>query len=94
MTRGWHRPTTGSDLEREQLLEQARILGPQVETARQQMLKLAAQRQQLLLELYDRGMSIRELAGALEVSPAVIATAIRTARGAAGHDAAEPRKQG
>jgi competence protein CoiA len=51
----------------------------QVETARQQMLELAAQRQQLLLALYDRGLSIRELAGALEVSPAVIAAAIRTA---------------
>lgn len=67
MTR-WHRPTTGTATERDKLLEQARSLGPQVETARQQMLELAAQRQHLLLELYDRGMSIRQLAGALELS--------------------------
>lgn len=86
MTRGWHRPTTGTATERDKLLEQARSLGPQVETARQQMLELAAQRQHLLLELYDRGMSIRQLAGALEVSPAVIATAVRTARAAPAPD--------
>jgi DNA-directed RNA polymerase specialized sigma24 family protein len=40
------------------------------------------QRQKLLLTLYSHGMSIRELAAALEVSPAVVATAIRTARAA------------
>jgi transposase len=90
VTRGWHRPTTGTATEREQLLEQARDLGWRVETARLEMLELAAQRQNLLLTLYSRGMSIRELAAALKVSPAVVAAAIRTARAAtAGEDGAE-----
>jgi DNA-directed RNA polymerase specialized sigma24 family protein len=78
--KGWRRPTSGTAEEREQLLEQARELGERVEATRQQMLDLAAERQRVIHELYERGMSVRELAAALEVSPAVVSAAMRAGR--------------
>jgi DNA-directed RNA polymerase specialized sigma24 family protein len=70
--------------QREQLLERARTAGLAAEDARQRMLEHAAARQDALLELYDGGSSVRDLAHALDVSAAVVQSALTAARGRRG----------
>lgn len=78
--RGWRRPVAGTDTERAELLALAIDLGEQTERARQQMLELAARRQDAVLDLYDRGVSVRELAAQLGVSAGVVQEHLRQAR--------------
>jgi DNA-directed RNA polymerase specialized sigma24 family protein len=62
------------------LLAGARMAGRTAEAARQTMLEAAAERQRCLLILHNMGMSIRDLARELDVSPTVVAAAIKKGR--------------
>lgn len=80
MRPGPSRPVTLTDRERDELLTAAREHGRQVERLRQDMLRAARARQATLLQLHDGGLSVRQIAAALDVSAAVVAHAIATAR--------------
>ena len=77
---GRRRLRTMDDAQREELLEQARKAGHDAEQARQWMLGHAQRRQDLVLQLYDGGMSVRDLAHELDVSAAVVQSALVAAR--------------
>lgn len=77
---GPKRAVTASPAELDQLVDAARQLGQRTEAARQQMLALSAERQKAILAVHNAGLSIRETAAALQVSPEVVATAVRRAR--------------
>lgn len=69
------------DQQPQRLLEQARKAGDQAEAARQQILEHAQRRQDLVLQLYDGGVSVRDIAVHLNVSPTVVQSALVAARG-------------
>lgn len=79
-SRGPRRPLTASAEAAAGLLETARRLSTLVEYHRQLMLSAAAARQETLAQLYDAGLSVRQLAAALQLSPTVVADAIRAGR--------------
>ncbi|MCO4254818.1 hypothetical protein [Pseudarthrobacter cellobiosi] len=69
---------TGIDLAG--MVEEARVLGQQSESLRQKQLAAARHRQDAIWSLHVSGLSIRDLAGRLGCSPAVIQSAIKAAR--------------
>lgn len=63
------------------MVEEAKTLGQQSESLRQKQLTAARLRQETIWSLHVSGLSIRELAGRLGCSPAVVQSAIKAARG-------------
>jgi hypothetical protein len=77
--RGPRRVQTLSDERIAELLEVACTAGAAAEAARQQMLTEADRRTAAIRQLHDAGLSVRWLAAALAVSPAVVAGILRRA---------------
>ena len=75
--KGPRRAQTLSDERIAELLDVARTAGAAAEAARQQMLTEADRRTAAICQLHDAGVSVRRLAAALGVSPAVIAGILR-----------------
>lgn len=79
-TRGPRRALTASAAEIAGWVAQARRLGQESELAREQVQAAARGRQLLIARLYAAGLSHRELAEALGVSPTVIAQVLARSR--------------
>ena len=79
-SRGPRRPITAPAETVARLLQEARHASTLVEYHRQLMLAAAVHRQSAIAELHSAGLSVRQLAGALKVSPAVIQSALRPRR--------------
>jgi DNA-binding NarL/FixJ family response regulator len=79
-SRGPRRPLTADAADIARWVDQARQLGRETESARKRLQAAAQQRQALLARLHAVGMSHREIADSLGLSPTVIAHALAEAR--------------
>lgn len=85
---GPRRPLELTEAQHRDLLDRAREAAERTEAARQAMLAAGAERHQAILGLVDGGVSLRDAAAELGVSPSVVQQAVRLARARAAEDQA------
>lgn len=77
---GPRRPLELTEAQHRDLLARALEAGERTEAARQAMLAAGAERQQAILALVDGGLSLRDVAAEIGVSPSVVQQAVELAR--------------